>query len=116
MNILIEGEDYSIDQLHTVFDDPKFYNQNGNVGKIISVGYYHSFEKKKLVYMLPKVFMLDTENETVFGLTKDQLFEINKADSFKHNQNNQWIRQTLVFFYNSLLEYKRRIKNKVKKI
>lgn len=111
MNILIEGEDYSIDQLNTVFDDPKFYNQNGNIGKIISVGYYHSFEKKKLVYMLPKVFMLETENQTVFGLTKDELFEIDKVDSFKHNQKNQWIRQTLIFFYNSLLEYKRRIKN-----
>lgn len=111
MNILIEGEDYSIDQLNTVFDDPKFYNQNGNIGKIISVGYYHSFEKMKLVYMLPKVFMLETENQTVFGLTKDELFEIDKVDSFKHNQKNQWIRQTLIFFYNSLLEYKRRIKN-----
>jgi hypothetical protein len=111
MNILIEGEDYSIDQLNHVFDDPKFYNQNGNIGKIISVGYYHSFEKKKLVYMLPKVFMLENENKTVFGLTKDELFEIETIDSFKHNENNQWIRQTLVYFYNSLLEYKRRIKN-----
>ena len=111
MNILIEGEDYFIDQLNSVFDDPKFYNQNGNIGKIISVGYYHSFEKKKLVYMLPKVFMLETENQTVFGVTKDELFEIDKVDSFKHNQKNQWIRQTLIFFYNSLLEYKRRIKN-----
>ena len=111
MNILIEGEDYSIDQLNKVFDDPKFYNQNGNIGKIISVGYYHSFEKKKLVYMLPKVFMLETQNHTVFGLTKDELFECENLDSFKHNQSNQWIRQTLVFFYNSLLEYKRRIKN-----
>uniref|UniRef100_UPI00404B8D28 hypothetical protein n=1 Tax=Flavobacterium sp. TaxID=239 RepID=UPI00404B8D28 len=111
MNILIEGEDYSIDQLNDVFDDPKFYNQNGNIGKVISVGYYHSFEKKKLVYMLPKVFMLENESKTVFGLTKDELFEIETIDSFKHNENNQWIRQTLVYFYNSLLEYKRRIKN-----
>lgn len=111
MNILIEGEDYSIDQLSTVFDDPKFYNQNGNIGKIISVGYYHSFEKRKLVYMLPKVFMLEIQNQTVFGLTKDELFEVENLVSFKHNHKNQWIRQTLVFFYNSLLEYKRRIKN-----
>lgn len=110
MKILIEGEDYSIDDLTTVFDDPKFYNQNGNVGKIISVGYYHSFEKKELVYMLPKVFMKDNQ-ETVFGITKDELFDFENQESFKHNEEYKWIRQLLVYFYNSLKEYKRRIKD-----
>lgn len=109
MKILIEGEDYSIDNLSSVFDDPKFYNQNGNVGKIISVGYYHSFEKKELVYMLPKVFMKDNQ-ETVFGFSKDDLFDIKKLE-IKHNKDYKWIRQLLVYFYNSLTEYKRRIRD-----
>ncbi|MFK7059421.1 hypothetical protein V3Q90_04695 [Flavobacterium oreochromis] len=110
MKILIEGEDYSIDNLTSVFDDPKFYNQNGNFGKIISVGYYHSFDKKELVYMLPKVFMKDNQ-ETVFGISKDELFDFENSDSFKHNEEYKWIRQLLVYFYNSLTEYKRRIKD-----
>jgi hypothetical protein len=109
MKILIEGEDYSIDNLTSVFDDPKFYNQNGSVGKIISVGYYHSFEKKELVYMLPKVFMRDNQ-ETVFGISKHDLYDFENFESFKHNENYKWIRQLLVYFYNSLTEYKRRIK------
>jgi len=110
MKILIEGEDYSIDNLTSVFDDPKFYNQNGNVGKIISVGYYHSFEKNELVYMLPKVFMKDNQ-ETVFGISKDKLFDFENLESFKHNEEYKWIRQLLIYFYNSLIEYKRRIKD-----
>jgi hypothetical protein len=110
MKILIEGEDYSIDNLTSVFDDPKFYNQNRSVGKIISVGYYHSFEKKELVYMLPKVFMRDYQ-ETVFGISKDELFDFENFESFKHIENHKWIRQLLVYFYNSLTEYKRRIKD-----
>ena len=110
MKILIEGEDYSIDKLTSVFDDPKFYNQNVNVGKIVSVGYYHSFEKRELVYMLPKVFMKDNQ-ETVFGISKDELFDFENSESFKHNEEYKWIRRLLVYFYNSLTEYKRRIKD-----
>ncbi|CAM4401655.1 hypothetical protein [Flavobacterium terrigena] len=110
MKILIEGEDYLIDQLTTVFDDPKFYNQNANNGRIISVGYYHSFEKKELIYMLPKVFMKDNQ-ETVFGISKDELYNFENNETFKHNEEYKWIRQLLVYFYNSLTEYKRRIKN-----
>lgn len=113
MKVLIEGEDYSIKELTSVFDDPKFYNQNGDVGKITSVGYYHSFEKKELVYMLPKVFMLDNagENQTVFGINKNDLFNFDNQESFKHHEDYRWIRQLLVYFYNSLTEYKRRIKD-----
>lgn len=112
MKILIEGEDYSIDNLTSVFDDPKFYNQNGNVGKIISVGYYHSFEKKELVYMLPKVFMVDgKEKQTVFDTSTDDLYNFEKLETFKHDEKYNWIRQLLVYFYNSLTEYKRRIKD-----
>ncbi|MBF4470735.1 hypothetical protein [Flavobacterium sp. HJJ] len=109
MKILIEGEDYLIDNLTSVFDDPKFYNQIGSIGKIISVGYYHSFEKKELVYMLPKVFMRDNQ-ETVFGISKDDLFDFEKSETFKRDEKYKWIRQLLVYFYNSLTEYKRRIR------
>lgn len=110
MKILIEGEDYLIDSLNSLFDDPKFYNQNGNTGKIISVGYYHSFEKKELIYMLPKVFMKDNLT-TVFGISKDDLFNLENSENFKHSEEYIWIRQLLVYFYNSLTEYKKRIKN-----
>ena len=106
MNVLIEEEFYDIAVLESVFDDPKFYNQQGLKGKITSVGYYHSFEKKKLVYMLPKVFMRDYE-QTVFGVSKDELFDI-ELNSIKHKEEFLWIRQLLVYFYNSLYEFKRR--------
>jgi hypothetical protein len=110
MKILIEGEDYSIETLNQVFDDPKFYTQNGNLGKITSVGYYHSYENKELVYMLPKVFMKDKE-ETVFGISKDELFDFKNHETFKHKEEYNWIRQLLILFYKSLTEYQRRIKD-----
>ena len=47
MKILIENETYPIEILAELFDDPKFYKQNGSEGTITSVGYYHSFEKKQ---------------------------------------------------------------------
>lgn len=106
MNVLIEEEFYDIAVLESVFDDPKFYSQQGLKGKITSVGYYHSFEKKKLVYMLPKVFMRDNE-QTVFGVSKDELFNI-ELNLIKHKEEFLWIRQLLVYFYNSLNEFKRR--------
>ncbi|WP_435524916.1 hypothetical protein [Chryseobacterium indoltheticum] len=46
MKILIEGEEYNIDDLELILDDPKFYTQKGTTATISSVGYYHSFEKK----------------------------------------------------------------------
>jgi hypothetical protein len=110
MKILIEGEDYSIETLNQVFDDPKFYTQNGKLGKITSVGYYHSFEKKELVYMLPKVFMKDNQ-ESVFGVSKDELFDFKNHETFKHKEDYNWIRQLLILFYKSLTEYQRRIKD-----
>ena len=66
MNILIENETYPVELLQKVFDDPKFYKQNGSDGIVMSVGYYHSFEKNSLVFMLPKVFMAE-DQKTVFG-------------------------------------------------
>ena len=107
MKILIEGEEYNIDDLELILDDPKFYTQKGTTATISSVGYYHSFEKKELVYMLPKVFMKNRES-TIFGITKDELFDFESNDTFKHKEEFRWIRQLLIYFYNSLKEYKRR--------
>lgn len=112
MKILIEGEEYKIDDLELILDDPKFYTQKGTTATISSVGYYHSFEKKELVYMLPKVFMKDTDS-TIFGLTKDELFDFESYETFKHKEEYKWIRQLLIYFYNSLKEYKRRYSDNI---
>ncbi len=113
MKILIEGEKYPLNDLKEIFDDPKFYHQEGQEGTILSVGYYHSFKKTdkkaQLVYMLPKVFM-KTNEETVFGICKSSLFNLEQSDTFKHKEEYNWIRQISVYFYNSLLEFKRRNK------
>lgn len=110
MKILIEGENYPIETLKQVFDDPKFYTQNGSLGKITSVGYYHSYENKELVYMLPKVFMQD-DKKTVFNISNEALFDFKNHESFKHKEEYNWIRQLLILFYKSLTEYQRRIKD-----
>lgn len=107
MKILIENEIYPIDLLQEVFDDPKFYKQNGLDGTITSVGYYHSFEKNSLVFMLPKVFMKDKE-KTVFGCEKSELVDLIKNESIKHKTQYNWVRQLSVHFYNSLTEFKKR--------
>ena len=107
MKILIEGKRYPIEVLNKIFDDPKFYHQEGNNGTILFVGYYHSYEKKELVYMLPKVFMVDDEM-TIFNINKDKLLDIKSSESFKHQNQFNWIRQILVYFYNSLLKFRYR--------
>jgi len=107
MKILIEGEKYSLELLQDIFDDPKFYHQENQEATILSVGYYHSYEKGELVYMLPKVFMADSQ-ETVFGITKKDLLDLENSETFKHKNEYNWIRQVSVYFYNSLLEFRRR--------
>ncbi len=108
MRFLIEGEEYPISELEEIFEDSKFYNQSRNIidGTITSVGYYHSFKNKELVYLLPKVFMKDGEH-TVFGISKKEL-AVQKIESFKHKEEFKWVRQLSIYFYNSLLEYKKR--------
>ena len=108
MKILIEGAYYPISTLQNIFDDPKFYNQKGLEGKITSVGYYHSLERNELIYMLPKVFMIDDVN-SVFGKTKEELVNLNPIKNIKHDLRYNWIRQSSLYFYNSLLEYRKRI-------
>lgn len=112
MKILIEGEKYPLKQLKNIFDDQKFYHPEGQEGTILYVGYYHSYEKEELIYMLPKVFMANSL-ETVFGIEKSYLFDLKQSDSFKHKDKYNWVRQISVYFYNSLLEFKRRNKSSV---
>ena len=110
MKVLIEGEKYNIEELKDIFDDPKFYHQEDQEATILSVGYYHSYEKEELIYMLPKVFMADSVS-TVFGISKNELYNIDVSETFKHKSEYNWIRQISVYFYNSLLEFNRRNKH-----
>ena len=107
MKILIENEIYPIELLQEVFDDPKFYKQNGLDGTITSVGYYHSFDKNTLVFMLPKVFMKE-KDKTVFGCTKKELIDLILNESIKHKTKYNWVRRLSVHFYNSLNEFRKR--------
>ena len=107
MKILIEGANYPITTLQNIFDDTKFYNQKNSEGTVTSVGYYHSFEKNELIYMLPKVFMVDEDN-SIFGKTKSELLELNFINNIKHKRQFNWIRQASLYFYKSLKEYKKR--------
>jgi len=107
VKILIEGEKYPVASLKDIFDDPKFYHQDGQDGKILSVGYYHSYDKGQLIYMLPKVFMRN-RHETIFGMSKDALLDLTKPTTFKHKNEFNWIRQLSIYFYKSLLEFKKR--------
>lgn len=107
MKIFIEGEKYPIHLLEKLFDDSKLYNTNGPEGIITHVGYYHSFENNQLIFMLPKVFMRN-QNETVLRIDKDELIDIIDDISIKHKKEYNWVRQLSIYFYNSLLEYRRR--------
>lgn len=107
MKILIEEEDYPIAWLENTFENTRFYRQEGEFGRINSVGYYHSYVKGTLVYMLPKVFMKN-EKETVFGITKYELYQTQNHPIYKHKKEFDWIRQVSIYFYNGLKEFKRR--------
>jgi hypothetical protein len=109
MKILIEGEKYPLEFVKNIFDDPKFYHQEGQEAIILSVGYYHSYEKGELIYMLPKVFMAGS-GITVFKIDKYELSNLDNLETFKHKEKYNWIRQISVYFYNSLLEFKHRNK------
>lgn len=107
MKILIEGEAYPLFLLEEILEDASFYTQDNSKGTVTTVGYYYSSEKKSLVYMLPKVFMRENGN-TVFDIDVLELVNIDSNDTFKHDDKYQWVRQLLVYFYNSLKEFKRR--------
>lgn len=110
MKILIEGEKYNLNTLLEVFDDPKFFIQEGFFGTINCVGYYHSFIKNEIVYILPKVFI---KNGKAFNLSPQELFDLDSKISFKHNKEYIWVRQLLIYFYNSLAEFRNRYRNTI---
>ena len=108
MYVLIEEEAYPLDLLESIFDDASFYTINkSNEGIIKNVGYYYSDIKRTLVYMLPKVFMMDN-GETVFKLNKVDLANIRHIDNITYDSTYQWVRQLTIYFYNSLKEFKHR--------
>lgn len=106
MKIFIEEESYHIEELEQVFSHGQFYTQKGLSGTIKSVGYYHAFSTGELVFILPKVFMKD-QGKTVFGLTKDDLLNY-LSENPKHEDKHKWIRDLSIYFYKSLVAYKRR--------
>ncbi|MCV9930020.1 hypothetical protein OIU83_20335 [Flavobacterium sp. LS1R49] len=108
MKILIEGEKYNLDSLTKVFDDPKFFIQEEMFGTINCVGYYHSFIKNELIYILPKVFI---KGRKAFKLSPQQLFDLDLKASIKHDADYVWVRQLLIYFYNSLAEFRNRHRN-----
>ena len=110
MKFIVEGEKYPIELLSDLFSDPKFYLQEGDTGTILSVGYYHNHSKNLIVYLLPKVFMKDRDL-TVFDISPMDLLNLEKIETFKHKNEYLWIRQVSVYFYNSLLEFKKRSEN-----
>ncbi len=112
MKILIEGEKYSLDALLEVFDDPKFFVQEGAFGTVNCVGYYHSFNKKnkdQLVYILPKVFVKTFMDK----ISPQELFQLDFSETIKHNTDFIWARQLVIYFYNSLAEFRKRYRNTV---
>jgi len=133
MRILIEGQSYLVENLKDDFNDSSFYTIKGDSGVINSVGYYYSVEKRKIVYMLPKVFMksedLSTSSSedtkcqwekklTIFkkddqtNLTIKDLYHLDKLEgSVKHEVKFEWIRYITITFYKSLIEFKSRNSN-----
>lgn len=110
MNILIEGVRYKLETLLEVFEDPKFFIQEGVFGTVNCVGYYHSFTKNKLIYILPKVFLNEGK---AFGFTPEELFNPSFEIAVKHSKEYLWVRQLLVYFYNGIAEFRSRYRNSI---
>ena len=110
MRIFIEGETYSLDILKPIFGD-KFYMPNDVNGIIDNVGYYHSIDNE-VIYLLPKVF-IDTEGLILNKYPKD-LFAKNSIDVVIESQDElNWLKRFLIFFYKGLIEYRVRYKNTI---
>ncbi|MNK60629.1 LlaJI restriction endonuclease [compost metagenome] len=108
MKILIEGEKYPIEDLERIFKSAQFYYPQGYQGIVKAVGYYHSMETNELVFMLPKVFMRDAE-QTVWGISKEELCQMGeRSTSIKHDEQFEWLRNLSVFFYKSLVLFKKK--------
>lgn len=110
MKVLIEGERYPVEVLKQLFLDPKFYQQEGASGTVLSVGYYYNRPQNIIIYLLPKVFMADGVT-TVFGVAPCELLDFGCSQTFRHKNEFLWVRQVSIYFYNSLLEFKKRCKD-----
>ncbi|MCD8408500.1 hypothetical protein LNI96_11285 [Tenacibaculum dicentrarchi] len=108
MRILFEGFKYEIQYLENTFGDKTFYHQDGT---ILKVGYYYSYIKNEIIYILPKVFLKDN-NTTIFNNKCVLDFSKENLDiSLKHDITYKWARQISIYFYKGLLEYKNRNSN-----
>jgi hypothetical protein len=108
MRILIEGESYSLEILKTILGD-RFYSQNGNIGTIDHVGYYHNFENE-IVYLLPKLF-IDKDNKILNKYDKDEVSRYSIDDIIKSSSEVNWLKKFLILFYKGLIEYRERYSN-----
>jgi hypothetical protein len=101
MRILFEGESYSIELLDRIFEDSKFYFAKDGYGTINAVGYYHSFKKKSLVYILPKVFV---KKKMAFGYV--DIMELATEESSQKKSEMLFRISNLSFlFYKTLKEF-----------
>ncbi len=106
MHILIEGFPYDSEALNAIFADNSLITTKGSRSTVNCVGYYHSFENNNLVYIIPKVFLI---NGLVFDkFTPEGLLKDDTVNSFKHGDEFLWVRQLMVYFYKSLAEFRKR--------
>lgn len=105
MRILFEGCVYPKEILKKIFDNSDFYHQDGT---ILKVGYYYSYKKNELIYILPKVFLLNKETTVFNGKKVDDFANKNLNISLKHDPSYKWARLTSIYFYKGLIEYKKR--------
>lgn len=89
MKILIEGEKYNLNILLEVFDDLKFFIQEGIFGIVNCVGYYYLFIKNELIYIFLKVFIKEGK---VFNFFFQELFELDLKVFFNYDKEYFWVR------------------------
>ncbi|MEA3554234.1 MAG: hypothetical protein U9R39_07540 [Campylobacterota bacterium] len=106
MTVLVEGEKYPLIKLKKIIDS-KFYTIKGEYGVIDYVGYYYSFINKKVVYLLPKVF-IDKEKKVLFDFYKDDLINSDFSEQINNKAKIAKFKYLLILFYRSLTEYKKR--------
>lgn len=104
MRVLVEGEKYPLSLLESIID-ARFYKTYGLDGIVSHVGYFYSFSNNEIIYILPKVF-IDTNKIVLFDFEKEKLAN---SGFYLHNHNkSSKLKELLILFYRSLLEYKKR--------
>ncbi|MDB4162524.1 hypothetical protein N9602_01495 [Saprospiraceae bacterium] len=105
MRILFEGFKYEKELLKEIFENSSFHHQDGT---ILKVGYYYSYKMNELVYLLPKVFLKDDTSTIFKGKKVEEFATQNLNISLKHDPIYKWARLTSIYFYKSLVEFKKR--------